>query len=180
MRFKGAAHTGDRRSALSSALLKQVLVKLFRRSLSSRNLWVERFAAVGDPQIALAFTEMTAKPGIPHSVQSLSRTVGLSRSVFMARFTAGYGSPPMTVLRQLRMRHAAFLPATGDRSIDQICREVGYASRSSFFRAFHRSHGNSPLDHCEGSKRSSSSAPDECAARRREARADESRGMACV
>lgn len=148
-------------SALTSALLKRVLVGLFRRPLSSRNLWVERVAVVGDPQIALAFAEMAAKPGIPHTVQSLSRMAGLSRSVFMARFTAVFGSPPVTVHRQLRMRHAAFLLATGDRSIDQICCEVGYASRSSFFRAFHKSYGSAPMDHCHSPKRSSSSAPDE-------------------
>jgi AraC family transcriptional activator of mtrCDE len=125
-------------TALASALTKQVLVKLFRRSLSSLNLWVERFAALGDPQIAQAFAEMAARPGARHTVQTLSRKAGLSRSVFMTRFTAAFGSPPMTALRQLRMRHAAFLLATGNRSIDQVANEVGYSNHSGFLRAFRK------------------------------------------
>jgi hypothetical protein len=37
----------------------------------------------------------------------------------------------------------------------------GLCSRSTFFRAFHKSYGSAPMDHCDSPKRSSSSAPDE-------------------
>jgi AraC family transcriptional activator of mtrCDE len=133
--------------AMTTALLKQVLVMLLRRSLSSLNLWVERFSMLGDPQIARAFADMLAWPGAPHSVQSLSQKVGLSRSVFMSRFTAAFGRSPMAVLRQLRMRHAATLLANNTLSIDQISQGVGYASRSSFFRAFRQAFGSDPSDY---------------------------------
>src|SRR5690606_24879621 len=89
-------------AAMSSALLKQVIVALLRRSLRSMDLWVERFALLGDPQIARAFAGMVANPGAPHSVESLARTAFLSRSAFMARFTKTVGRSPMTVLRDLR------------------------------------------------------------------------------
>jgi AraC family transcriptional activator of mtrCDE len=132
---------------MTTALLKQVLITLFRRSLSSLSLWVERFSVLGDPQIARAFADMVARPGDPHSVQTLSQKVGLSRSVFMARFAASFGRPPMAVLRQLRMRHAAVLLATNNLSIDQVSYDVGYASRSSFFRAFRKAYGSDPSDY---------------------------------
>jgi AraC family transcriptional regulator, activator of mtrCDE len=134
-------------NAMTTALLKQVLVKLLRKSLRSLNLWVERFSVLGDPQIARAFADMVAEPGGPHSVQALSEKVGLSRSVFMARFTATFGRSAMAVLRELRMRHAAVLLTTDNLSIEQISYEVGYASRSSFFRAFRKVYGSDPSNY---------------------------------
>ncbi len=80
--------------AMATSLLKQVLVRLLRRSLTSMNLWVERFSILGDPPIARAFAEMVARPGAPHSVLTLAQTSALSRSAFMARFTAVFGHSP--------------------------------------------------------------------------------------
>jgi AraC family transcriptional activator of mtrCDE len=133
--------------AMITALLKQVLLTLLRRSLSSSDSWVERFSLFGDPQIARAFAEMTSRPGAPHSVQTLSQKVGLSRSVFMARFSEVFGLSPMAVLRQLRMRHAAALLKANHLAIDQVSHRAGYASRSSFFRAFRKAYGRDPSDY---------------------------------
>jgi AraC family transcriptional regulator, activator of mtrCDE len=133
--------------AMTSALLKQVLITLMRRSLTSRNVWVESFAMLSDPPIARAFADMVARPGAPHSVQSLSQNVGLSRSVFMSRFTAALGCAPMAALRKLRMRQAALLLTTNRLKMDQVCYGVGYASRSSFFRAFRKTYGSDPSDY---------------------------------
>lgn len=133
--------------AMITALLKQVLLTLLRRSLSSSDIWVEQFSLFGDPQIARAFAEMTSRPGAPHSVQSLSQKVGLSRSVFMARFAAVFGRSPIAVLRQLRMRHAATLLKANHLTIDQVSHEAGYSSRSSFFRAFRKEYDRDPSDY---------------------------------
>lgn len=130
--------------AMTAALLKVVLIALLRRSLSSINLWVERFSLMGDTNIARAFSRMAAQPGAPHSVEDLARTACLSRSSFMARFTEAVGLPPMTVLRKLRMRQAASMLMTGELSVDQIARAVGYTSRSSFLKAFHDAYGTHP------------------------------------
>jgi AraC family transcriptional activator of mtrCDE len=135
--------------AMTTTLLKQVLVKLLRISLKSPNLWVERFSVLGDPQIARAFADMVAQPGRSHSVQALSEKAGLSRSVFMARFTTAFGRSPMAVLRQLRMRHAAVLLKSDHLSIEQISRLAGYASRSSFFKAFQKAYGSDPSNYLQ-------------------------------
>jgi AraC-like DNA-binding protein len=81
--------------AMSGALLKQVIVMLMRRSLATPGAWVERLAMLNDIQIARAFSEMVADPGLDHSVHSLARVACLSRSAFMARFTAVMGRSPM-------------------------------------------------------------------------------------
>jgi AraC family transcriptional activator of mtrCDE len=127
--------------------MKQVLVTVIRRSLRSRDVWAERFSLLSDPHIARAFAEMAARPGSAHSVSSLAQSVGLSRSAFMARFKALFGMPPMTALRDLRMRHAAALLTVNNISVDQAAHEVGYTSRSSFLRAFRKVTGFDPSDY---------------------------------
>ena len=130
--------------AMSAALLKQVIVALLRRSLRSMDLWVERFSLLSDPQIARAFAEMVANPGARHSVQSLARTAFLSRSAFVARFGRIVGRPPMVILRDLRMRQAADQLRSTTMTIDEIAHQAGYASRSSFVRAFRKALGDDP------------------------------------
>jgi AraC family transcriptional activator of mtrCDE len=130
--------------AMSSALLKQVIVMLLQRSLTSLNQWVERFAMLSDPQIARAFAEMAVHPGANHSVVSLAQNASLSRSTFMARFTAMTGHSPMVILRDLRMRQAAKQLSTSQMSVDQIAHSCGYDSRSSFVRAFQKAFACDP------------------------------------
>jgi AraC family transcriptional activator of mtrCDE len=133
--------------AMSSALLKQVIVTLMRRSLSSPSAWVERFAMLSDVQIARAFSEMVADPGIDHTVTSLAQVACLSRSAFMARFASVMGRSPMSVLRDLRMRRAAQVLEMNSLSVGQVAHEVGYASRSSFIRAFRETYGVDPSEY---------------------------------
>jgi AraC family transcriptional activator of mtrCDE len=137
--------------AMTAAVLKQVFVTLLRRSLLSAETWMERFSMLSDPQIARAFADMVEMPGAPHSVQSLAQAANLSRSAFMQRFLRALGQPPMVVLRQLRMRHAANLLAANTFSVEQVARAAGYNSRSSFTRAFRQAYG-SELDEHRGNK----------------------------
>ena len=105
---------------MAAALLKLVLLALLRRCLVSTNAWVERFSILSDPPIARAFAEMVSRPSVPHTIQSLSHAVGLSRSAFTARFSAAFREPPMSLLRRVRMRHAADLLTANALSIDQV------------------------------------------------------------
>ena len=72
----------------------------------------------------------------------LSHAVGLSRSAFMARFSAAFGESPMSLPRRVRMRHAADLLAANALSIDQVVLNAGYQSRSSFTCTFRRYYGS--------------------------------------
>jgi AraC family transcriptional activator of mtrCDE len=135
--------------AMTTAILKRILVMVLRQFLSSPDSQVERFTMLNDPQVARAFAEMASNPGASHSVQSLSRIAGLSRSVFMARFTRAYGASPMAILRKLRMRQAASLLEKNVLSIERVARSVGYESRSSFFRAFREAFGTDPSEYAK-------------------------------
>jgi AraC family transcriptional activator of mtrCDE len=141
------------RGAMASALFKLVLLTLLRRCLTSSNVWVERFSLLSDPPIARAFIEMASRPAADFSVQTLCRSVGLSRSAFMARFTAAFGESAMSVLRRLRMRYAASLLAANAGSIEQVALQSGYQSRSSFTRTFRQHYGTDPSDYRSEAKR---------------------------
>ncbi|TXH37851.1 MAG: AraC family transcriptional regulator [Rhodospirillaceae bacterium] len=132
---------------MTSTLFKLVLMTLLRRSLTSTNPWVEGFSLLNDPPIARAFAEMASRPAADFDVQTMCRSVGLSRSVFMARFAAVFGDPPMSILRRLRMRHAANLLAANALSIEQVALCAGYQSRSSFTRTFRKHYGTDPSDY---------------------------------
>jgi len=135
--------------AMTGALLKQVIVALVRKSLSSMNVWVERFSMLSDPQIAHAFADMVAQPGKAHTIHTLAEAACLSRSAFMVRFNNAIGRSPMMVLRDLRMRQAATDLAAGNLSIDHVIHNSGYASRSSFGRAFKEAYGVDPSSYRE-------------------------------
>jgi AraC family transcriptional activator of mtrCDE len=133
--------------AMTSLLMKQAIMLLLRRSLTSPSPWVERFALLRDRRISKAFAEMAAKPGAAHTVDSLARTACLSRSTFMARFHELVGRAPMSVLRDLRMRQAAQQLRVTGVSIGQIGQAAGYANNSGFIRAFRKAYGMDPRDY---------------------------------
>jgi AraC family transcriptional activator of mtrCDE len=130
--------------AMSTALLKQVLVTILRRSLNCARNWVERFSILKDPKIARAFAAMVTRPGAAHTIRSLARTSELSRSSFMSRFVELFGDSPMNILRKLRMHQANILLKTRTHSVEQVANLVGYSSRTSFSRVYRRVYGQDP------------------------------------
>jgi AraC family transcriptional regulator, activator of mtrCDE len=133
--------------AMTAALLKQVIVSLVRRSLKSSQSWTDRFSILADRQITRAFADMVARPGAAHTVESLAHCGGLSRSAFMARFSGIFGSSPIAILRDLRMRQAALDLTTTNMPVDVVAYDAGYESRSSFVRAFRKAYGRDPSDY---------------------------------
>jgi AraC family transcriptional activator of mtrCDE len=133
--------------AMTAALLKQVIISLLRRSIGSSQNWTERFSVLGDRPITRAFADMVARPSAPHTVQSLAHSAGMSRSAFMVRFTAVVGRPPMSVLRDLRLRQAALELTTTTTPIEMIAHSAGYQSRSSFARRFAKVYGKDPTEY---------------------------------
>lgn len=130
--------------AMTNALLKEIIVTLVRRSFSSLTAWAGRVSVLSDPQVALAFANMVVQPGKAHTIHTLASNACLGRSTFIARFNSTVGQSPMTLLRELRMRQAALQLQMSNLPVEQILRNAGYCSRSSFVRAFRASYGVDP------------------------------------
>jgi len=133
--------------AMTATLLKQVIIALVRRSMKSSCNWTDRFSILADRQITRAFADMVARPGAAHTVETLAYSASLSRSAFMARFTQIFGRPPMTVLRDLRMRQAALDLTTTSAPVDVVAYHAGYESLSSFVRAFRKAYNVGPSEY---------------------------------
>ena len=99
--------------------------------------------ALRDPSTAAALGAMHHRADAPWTVASLAKEVGLSRSVFAARFTELVGEPPLGYLTRLRMQKAATLLRDG-AGIAEASRLTGYASEASFGHAFRQWAGVAP------------------------------------
>jgi len=99
--------------------------------------------ALRDPSTAAALGAMHHRAEAPWTVASLAKEVGLSRSVFAARFTQLVGEPPLGYLTRLRMQKAAILLRDG-ATIAKASHLTGYASEGSFSHAFRQWAGVAP------------------------------------
>ncbi|HVJ94971.1 MAG TPA: AraC family transcriptional regulator, partial [Labilithrix sp.] len=99
--------------------------------------------ALRDPSIAAALGVMHRRAEEPWTVASLAEEVGLSRSVFAARFTELVGEPPLGYLTRLRMQKAGLLLREG-AGLAKVSRLSGYSSEASFSHAFRHWAGVAP------------------------------------
>jgi len=99
--------------------------------------------ALRDSSTAAALGLMHRRSEEPWTVASLAEEVGLSRSVFAARFTQLVGEPPLAYLTRLRMQRAATLLRSG-ATLATASRMTGYASEASFSHAFRQWAGVAP------------------------------------
>lgn len=130
--------------AMAKAMLRQLLVMLFREAIAMREPWLDGMLLVRDAQVMRAFQAMVLQPGAPHNIESLAQIACLSRSAFVKRFTAAFGHPPGAVLRELRLLRSAELLRQRVAPVEQIAKAVGYASASSFSRVFQARFGMDP------------------------------------
>jgi AraC-like DNA-binding protein len=100
--------------------------------------------AMADPHIGPALQLIHEMPDRSWTLSDLGHCVGLSRSVFSARFTRVVGQPMQRYLIARRMEEAAFLLEATDDGIAQIAKRVGYETAAAFSKLFNRHHGQSP------------------------------------
>jgi AraC-like DNA-binding protein len=79
------------------------------------------------------------------TVPDLARVAGLSPAHFSREFRRAFGEPPHQYLLTRRLERAAALLRNTDRSVTQICFDVGLGSVGSFATSFRRIYGTTPL-----------------------------------
>jgi AraC-like DNA-binding protein len=80
----------------------------------------------------------------PLDVDDLANAAGLSRAHFSREFRRAFGEPPHSYLLTRRLERAAALLRTTDRSVAEICLDVGLTSVGSFTTSFTRTFEMSP------------------------------------
>ncbi|MFN2608275.1 MAG: helix-turn-helix domain-containing protein [Acidimicrobiales bacterium] len=85
----------------------------------------------------------------PLTVADLAREAGLSAAHFSREFRRTFGETPHQYLLTRRLERAAALLRNTDRTVTDICFDVGLTSVGSFVTSFRRVHGASPLAYRE-------------------------------
>ncbi|MER5722631.1 AraC family transcriptional regulator [Streptomyces sp. NPDC004735] len=80
----------------------------------------------------------------PLDVPALARIAHISPAHFARTFRATFGETPHRYLQRRRVERAMFLLRESDRSVTDICYEVGFGSTGTFSRTFRDIVGRSP------------------------------------
>jgi transcriptional regulator GlxA family with amidase domain len=87
---------------------------------------------------------LEAHPEEPIDLAGMARAACFSRFHFLRLFRQAYGETPARYLARLRLVRAQALLESTDRSVTEICLDVGYESLASFSSAFRRHAGTPP------------------------------------
>lgn len=80
----------------------------------------------------------------PLDIPALASVACMSGAHFIRSFKATFGETPHRYLQRRRVERAMFLLQESDRSITEICAEVGFASLGTFSRTFREIVGQAP------------------------------------
>ena len=85
--------------------------------------------------------------GEPLEVRAVAAVAYLSEAHFIRSFRAVFGETPHRYLQRRRVERSMFLLRETDRSVTDICFDVGFSSRGTFCRTFREIVGQSPSEY---------------------------------
>jgi len=86
----------------------------------------------------------------PLDVAAIARVAHISEAHFSRSFRATFGETPHRYLQRRRVERSMFLLRETDRSITDICFDVGFMSLGTFSRTFREIIGQSPSEYRDG------------------------------
>src|SRR5437868_8244885 len=86
----------------------------------------------------------------PLDVRAVAAVAHISEAHFIRSFRAVFGETPHRYLQRRRVERSMFLLRETDRSVTDICFDVGFTSRGTFVRTFREIVGETPSDYRVG------------------------------
>ena len=83
----------------------------------------------------------------PLDVRAVAAVAHLSEAHFIRSFRAVFGETPHRYLQRRRVERSMFLLRETERSVTDICFDVGFTSRGTFSRMFRDIVGETPSDY---------------------------------
>src|SRR6059036_2441266 len=80
----------------------------------------------------------------PLDVRAVASVAHLSRAHFIRTFRAVFGETPHRYLQRRRVERSMFLLRETDRSVTDVCLDVGFSSLGTFSRMFREIVGETP------------------------------------
>ena len=132
-------------ASLALRLPELLFMEVLRLYIQSGPTHLSGFlAALHDPIIGRALTELHNEPARPWTLDELARRAACSRSTLTERFTRLVGRAPMQYLAEWRLQLAAQLLQETTLGVSAVAYRVGYESEAAFNRAFKRAMGQPP------------------------------------
>jgi AraC-like DNA-binding protein len=86
----------------------------------------------------------------PLDVRAVAAVAYLSEAHFIRSFRATFGETPHRYLQRRRVERSMFLLRDTDRSVTDVCFDIGFTSRGTFSRTFREIVGETPSDYRAG------------------------------
>jgi AraC-like DNA-binding protein len=83
----------------------------------------------------------------PLDVAAVAAVAHLSMAHFIRCFRSTFGETPHRYLQRRRVERSMFLLRETDRSVTDVCFDVGFTSLGTFSRTFHEIVGETPSDY---------------------------------
>src|SRR4051795_7126747 len=83
----------------------------------------------------------------PLDVRAVAAVAYVSEAHFIRTFRAVFGETPHRYLQRRRVERSMFLLRETDRSVTDICFDVGFSSLGTFSRTFHAIVGETPSEY---------------------------------
>ena len=131
-------------TAIVDRLAEVLLIQVLRGYIEQQNHTSGFLKALTIPFLSRSLSLMHNYPARQWTMENLAREVGVSRSVFAARFKEGIGHSPIQYLTAWRIQKAKRLLVSEHDTIGKIAELVGYHSEWAFAKAFKRLVGVGP------------------------------------
>ena len=129
---------------LTDILLYHAIRKWLRSSTSEKTGWANAFR----DETILHTLELIHRDILTNwTIESLARSVGVSRASLAARFKKTLGCTIIDYISRQRLEKGRFLTEKSNISLEEVSRQVGYSSAFAFSKAFKRVYGHSPRKH---------------------------------
>jgi len=125
-------------------LAEVLFIQIIRVYIVQSNNNCGYLAALKDKHIHNALSLIHHDPQNSWTLESIARTIGMSRSAFAARFKQLTGNTPMNYLTNWRMNKARELIKIRQLPLLEVAEQVGYSSEAAFNRAFKKQFSCNP------------------------------------
>jgi AraC-like DNA-binding protein len=142
--LREAAHGGPGSSAIVTCLARRLVTTQVRNAWPNATEIQPCGVSSKLEQLRKIIDLMKKDPAREYTLDGLAEAAGMSRTVFHRLFTETYGSSPLSLLREIRLKRAEELLAHTDMPIKAITGRLGYRSRSHFWKLFKDAHGVDP------------------------------------